>query len=73
VLARSADGARFIVENEIWSAGGELAASVRSTGGWLDLRARRLVAPPEQLLAAFALVPRAPGFVEPPSKEHSRG
>ena len=64
VLAMSADGARFVVENEIWSAGGERAATVRSTGGWLDLRARKLVAPPPALLAAFAEVPRAPGFVE---------
>ena len=69
VLAMSVDGAQFVVENEIWSSGGELAARVRSTGGWLDLRARRLVAPPEQLLAAFARVPRAPGFVELPSKD----
>jgi acyl-CoA thioester hydrolase len=63
-LGMSADGARFLVENQFWSAGGELAATVRSTGGWLDLRARKLVAPPPHLLAAFAEVPRAPGFVE---------
>src|SRR5512144_1680617 len=43
VLAMSADGARFVVENEIWLADGKRAATVRSTGGWLDLRARRLV------------------------------
>jgi acyl-CoA thioester hydrolase len=71
VLAMSADGAKFVVENEIWSAGGELAATVRSTGGWLDLRARKLVAPPEKLLAAFALVPRAPGYLELPPKEQN--
>ena len=64
VLAMSADGARFVVENEIWSASGERAATVRSTGGWLDLRARKLVAPPPTLLAAFAEVPRGLGFVE---------
>jgi acyl-CoA thioester hydrolase len=63
-LAMSADGARFVVENEIWSAVGERAATVRSTGGWLDLRARKLVVPPPALFAAFAEVPRAPGFVE---------
>lgn len=63
-LGMSADGARFMVENEIWSAAGELAATVRSTGGWLDLRARKLVTPPPLLLAAFAEVPRAPGFIE---------
>jgi acyl-CoA thioester hydrolase len=64
LLAMSADGARFVIENEIWSAGGERAAVVRSTGGWLDLRARKLVAPPADLLAVFVQVPRAPGFVE---------
>lgn len=69
VLAMSADGARFVVENEIWTANGERAATVRSTGGWLDLRARKLVSPPPALLAAFAQSPRAPGFVELPPKE----
>jgi acyl-CoA thioester hydrolase len=64
VLAMSSDGARFTIENEIWSASGERAAVVRSTGGWLDLRARKLVAPPPQLLAAFAQVPKSPDFVE---------
>jgi acyl-CoA thioester hydrolase len=65
-LAMSPDGARFVLENEIWSAAGERAATVTSTGGWLDLRARKLVAPPVRLLEAFQRVPRAPGFVELP-------
>ena len=64
VLGLSADAARFVVENEVWSAAGERAATIRSTGGWLDLRARRLVAPPALLRDAMLLVPRAPGFVE---------
>jgi acyl-CoA thioester hydrolase len=69
VLAMSPDGARFVVENEFWSAAGERAARVRSTGGWLDLKARKLVAPPPALLAAFAQVPRAPDFNElPPTR-----
>jgi acyl-CoA thioester hydrolase len=73
LLAMSADGARFVIENEIWSASGEKAATVRSTGGWLDLRARKLTAPPPPLLAVFHQVPRAPGFVElsPRSKPES--
>lgn len=71
-LAMSADGARFVVENEVWSARGERAATIRSTGGWLDLRARKLVAPPAELLAAFQQVPRLPDFVElpPPHANH---
>ena len=65
-LGLSPDGARFMVENEIWSARGERAAVVRSTGGWLDLEARRLIAPPEALRAALFQSPRAKGFVELP-------
>jgi acyl-CoA thioester hydrolase len=68
VLAMSPDGARFVVENEIFSTAGERAATVRSTGGWLDLHARKLVTPPAALLAAFQRVPRAPGFVELPPR-----
>jgi len=66
-LAMSADGSRFIVENEIWRASGERAATVRSTGGWLDLRARKLIPPPPALFAAFNQVPRHPEFAELPS------
>jgi acyl-CoA thioester hydrolase len=64
VLAMTADGARFKVENEIWLASGERAATVRSTGGWLDLRERKLVAPPTTLLSALLQVPRSPDFAE---------
>ena len=65
-LAMSADGARFVIENEIWSANGERAATVHSTGGWLDLRARKLVAPPPSLLSALQYLPRTADFVELP-------
>ena len=65
--ALSPDGARFVLENEIWLPSGERAATVRSTGGWLDLRARKLVAPPAALNAALQRVPRAAGFQELPA------
>ena len=65
-LAMSPDGARFTLENEIWAADGERAAVVRSTGGWLDLRARKLVAPPPALMEAMRKVPRKPSFIELP-------
>lgn len=69
VVAMGPDGARWVVENEIWSATGERAATVRSTGGWLDLRKRKLVPPPPALLAALRQIPHAPGFVElPPAR-----
>jgi acyl-CoA thioester hydrolase len=65
-LAMSPDGARFTLENEVFNAAGDRAAVVRSTGGWLDLRARKLVVPPQALTDAMRLVPRAPRYVELP-------
>ena len=67
LAAMSADGARFTLENEFFLAGGALAARVRSTGGWLDLRARRLAVPPGPLAAAMGLMPRTADFAELPS------
>jgi acyl-CoA thioester hydrolase len=67
-LAMSADASRFVVENEIWTANGERAATIRSTGGWLDLQARKLVAPPPKLLAAMRRLPRAADFHEIPTR-----
>lgn len=67
VRAMSADGARFVVENEIFNAAGERAAVIRSTGGWLDLGRRKLAAPTPELYAAFAQSPRTDDFVEIPT------
>jgi acyl-CoA thioester hydrolase len=47
------DGSRFVVRNEFWRADATLAATVTSAGGWLDLALRKLVGPPEGLLAAL--------------------
>lgn len=68
-LGLSADGARFVLENEIWSERRERAARVRSSGGWLDLRARKLVVPPRELLHAMQRWPRCSDFEELPSLE----
>lgn len=60
------DGSRFILLNEFFREDGKLAARVTSTGGWLDLSARKLIAPPPALrelmenlvkTAAFNLLP----------------
>jgi acyl-CoA thioester hydrolase len=60
----AADGSRFIVRNEFRRADGELAATVTSHGGWLDQVNRRLVAPPDGLLAAMRALPHVEGFRE---------
>jgi acyl-CoA thioester hydrolase len=40
------DGSRFKIQNEVRRANGDLAARITSTGGFMDLDARKLVAPP---------------------------
>lgn len=61
------DGSRFLLQHEIFRADGKLSARVTSTGGWLDLNERRLIAPPPALLAAMNSLERTGDFVTLPS------
>jgi acyl-CoA thioester hydrolase len=56
-----------IVRNEFFRADGKMTARVSSTGGWLDLGARRLAVPPPQLLAALSSLPQTVDFAPLPS------
>lgn len=61
------DGSRFRLVNEILAEDGKLAARITSEGGWLDLATRKLIAPPQDLLAALTAMPRTPAFEDLPS------
>jgi acyl-CoA thioester hydrolase len=63
----AADGSRFRLVNEVLNGEGQLAARIRSEGGWLDLVARKLIVPPADLLAAFSKMPHATEFEPLPS------
>ena len=67
LAGHAGDGSRFVLRNEILRADGALCARVTTTGGWLDLAARRLVAPPAALLAAMNSLPRTSDFAPLPS------
>jgi acyl-CoA thioester hydrolase len=56
------DGSRFQMRNDLYRADGQLAATVTSVGGWLDLVRRRLTTPPPALLAALQALPRSDDF-----------
>lgn len=58
------DGSRFRLVNEVLRADGKVAARVRTEGGWLDLSARKLIAPPPELLAALLKLPHSEDFEE---------
>ena len=58
------DGSRFVFRNDFAHADGTRCAVVTSTGGWLDLNQRKLIAPPEALRKAMEALPKAEGFRE---------
>lgn len=58
----SDDGSRFTLRNEFRKSDGKLAASVTSTGGWLDLARRRLTTPPAELLRPLRELTRTDDF-----------
>jgi acyl-CoA thioester hydrolase len=58
----SDDASRFRIRNEIFRQDGQRAARVTSLGGWFDLDARRLVAPPDALAEALRGLDRATDF-----------
>lgn len=67
VSVLSAGGSRFQLRNEILRKDGTLCARVTSTGGWLDLQARKLIAPPASLLRAIKSLPQTVDFKSLPS------
>lgn len=69
----SADGSRFKLAHDFWRPGGKKVARVAVTGGWLDLDARRLAVPPDELREIFAGMPRGEGFEELPGLKAKAG
>lgn len=62
VLGLSEDGSHFRMRNDFRRPDGQKVARVESTGGWLDLKARRLTAPPAELLAVLRDMPRTSDY-----------
>jgi acyl-CoA thioester hydrolase len=67
IAGHSEDGSRFLLRNEILRTDGTLCAKVTSAGGWLDLAARKLIAPPEALHQAMKSLPQTSDFTVLPS------
>jgi len=67
----SIDGSRFRLASELLRENTRVARVV-STGGWLDLDTRRLIAPPDDLRTLLESIPRPPEFESLPSSVRSR-
>jgi acyl-CoA thioester hydrolase len=64
VVGLSPDGARFKFEHDIWLPGQKKAARIVLAGGWMDLDARKLRRPPDELQRVMAAAPRGEPFEE---------
>jgi len=58
----SEDASRFKLRNEIYREDGQMAARITSLGGWFDLNARRLIAPPDALANALRMLDKTEDF-----------
>jgi acyl-CoA thioester hydrolase len=72
LAGHASDGSRFLLRHEIFKHDGTLSASITSTGGWLDLVERRLIAPPPSLLAVTNLLEKTSDFAVLPSSVRER-
>jgi acyl-CoA thioester hydrolase len=61
------DGSRWRMLHEVIKPNGKLSATLRVEGGWLDLRRRKLVAPPPALLELIDDLARSDDFADLPS------
>lgn len=64
VAGLAPDGSRWQLRSDVIRPDGKLAARITSTGGWLDLSARKLIAPPPALLATWQVLGRTDDFQE---------
>jgi acyl-CoA thioester hydrolase len=72
IAGHAEDGSRFLLRHEIYRSDGILAAKVTSSGGWLHLAERRIVAPPPELLAVMNRIEKTDDFVVLPSSVRPR-
>ena len=61
---QSDDLSRFRVVNSIYKADGEMAARVTTVGGWLNLRERKLMEPPQEIKDGWHALTRTDDFEE---------
>lgn len=58
----SPDGARWKSWHDIVKSNGDMAATIKLEGVWIDLHTRQAVAPPSDLLEILNLIPRTEDF-----------
>ena len=63
-LGASPEGGRFKLSHDFYAANGKRVARIVLLGGWLDLRRRRLTAPPPELARVMDAIERGEPYEE---------
>ena len=58
----SPDGARWKTRHDIVKANGKLSATIKLEGVWVDVKTKKAIAPPSELLNVLNLVPKSDNF-----------
>lgn len=62
IAAASPDHSRWTLRQQLFKPDGQLAARYEVAGAWMDMRSRKLTAPPPALAAILAALPRSDDF-----------
>jgi acyl-CoA thioester hydrolase len=67
VAGLAPDCSRYKLRNEFWKLDGKLACRITSTGGYIDLDKRKLIAPPAHVQEVLQAIARTEDFEELPT------
>ena len=63
VSGLSEDGRKWIIHHDLFrQSDGEKVATLKASGAWLDLNARKITRPPEKLFETFKAAPKSKDF-----------
>jgi len=60
----TSNGKKWSMRHQIFKENDKLAADIHVDGSWIDMKERKIVALPDQLLQAFNQIPRSDDFEE---------
>ena len=66
-LGLSPDGSHWKLRHDIFNSSKKRAVRITLSGGWIDMKRRKLLVPPDELLNVFVKIPRDKNFRELPS------
>ncbi|MBI1730322.1 acyl-CoA thioesterase [Candidatus Acetothermia bacterium] len=65
-LGLSKDGSHWKLRHDIFNSSGKRSVRITLSGGWIDMKSRKLIVPPDELFQIFQKIPQEKNFRELP-------